>query len=243
MHRHPILGGPEPPKPRATPSAVIQALAGLAQVAVAVVALMQPNRPGAWWIFGLVGVALLAAAFGGPLLASLGAWWRRRHDERTARRAMPELRSLVRAFQKLVEPNSTATLQAGLQEAFRNHANVLPLLHVPSVHLFAEMLSNLAVRLDEEPADAEHLLRALAELYTIVSAHSEQCIRPVFRDMPKDARDLLTQAARATLNSCRERYLEFHSAFARFTEDLSASLRASKLHAPHYVFRPDALTA
>jgi hypothetical protein len=44
------------------------------------------------------------------------------------------------------------------------------------------------------------------------------------------------------LNSCRERYLAFHVGFATFTEDLGASLRASRLHAPYYVFRPDALT-
>lgn len=241
MHRHPILGG-APPKPPAPQFSVIQALAGLAQVVVAVVAYLQLNTPRAWWILAL-GAALLALTFGGPLVRWVGDWWRRKQDDRTARRAMPELRSLIRAFQKLVEPNDNVTLQAGLQEAFKNYANVLELLHVPSVHLFSEMLHNLTVRLDEEPTDAGQVLRALAELHTVVSAHSAQCIQPVFRSMPKDARDLLTPTARATLNSCRERYLAFHVGFAKFTEDLGAALRGSKLHASYYVFRPDALTA
>ncbi len=241
MLRHPILGGTtEPPKSRVTLSAAIQALAGLSQVVLGLVAYQQLNTPRALWIVAL-GAALIALVSAGPVIRQLGAWWRRRQDDRTARRIMPELQSLVRAFGKLVSSDRNDTLQAGLQDAFRNHANVLELLRVPSVQLFGEMVHNLVVRLDEEPADAAHVIRALDEFHTLIGAHSRQCMEPVFRSMPKDARNLLTPEARGVVNSYRERYVAFHAAFAKFTEDLGASLRASRLHQTYFVFRPDAL--
>jgi len=242
MQRHPILGGNDPPKPRATQSTAIQALAGLAQVVVAVVAYLQLNTPRAWWILAL-GAALLTLTFGGPLVRWIGAFWRRRHDARAARRALPELRSLVRSFGNLVDTNASDILQAGLQKAFRNNHGMIGRVHVPSAHLFNEMLHNLTVRLDADPTDVAHLLRALAEFYTVVSSHSTQCIQPVFHSMPKEARELLTPDARSVLNSYRERYVAFHAEFASFTEDLGATLRAARLPATYYVFRPNALTA
>jgi hypothetical protein len=247
MQRHPILGGTEPPKPRMRTGEVIQAAAGLANVVIAVVAYLQLNTPRAWWILAL-GVGLLALAFGGPLVRWLGGWWRRKQDDRTARRVLPELRSLTRSMAKLVDPGASNTLQAGLQEAFKIYdpaigttGQMLERLHVPSVHLFDEMLAHVGARLDVEPSDMGHVLRTLAEFYTVISAHSTQCIQPVFRSMPKDARDVLTPEARGVLNSYRERYVAFHAAFIKFTEDLGASLRASRLHSQYYVFRPDAL--
>lgn len=240
MHRYPLLGGePKPPAPRST---AVDVLTGLAQVVIAVIAYLQLQTPRAWWILAL-GAVWLGVAFRHPLWVWVIESRHRKGDERTARRAMPQLRSLTRAFAKLVSPPANDTLQAVLQEAFRNHHGILDALHVPSGHLFDEMTSNLSARIDGEPADAAHLLRALAELHTIVRAHSTQCIEPVFRHMPKEAQDALTPGARAALNSVRERYLEFLGGFTRFTEDLGASLQASKLHVSYYVFRPDALTA
>ncbi len=240
MQRHPILSGTQPLKPQGPQFNVIQALAGLAQVIVAVVAYAQLNTPRAWWILAL-GAALLALTFGGPIVRRVRDRRLRRLDDHLARRVLPELRSLVNTFGKLVSPQNNDTLQTGLQEAFKNYHGMLERLHVPSVHVFDEMLHNVRVRLDEEPADAAHMLRALTEFYTVISAHSAQCMQPVFRSMPKDARDLLTPDGRGPLNSYRERYVAFQAAFAKFTEDLGESLRASRLHATYYVFRPDAL--
>lgn len=239
MQRFPILGA-QPPKQQGPQFSVVQALAGLAQVIIAIAAYLQLNTPRAWWILGLGG-ALLGVTFGRPVVRWVRQRWRRRHDDRVARRGVLELRSLVRTFGKLVSPSTSDTLQAQLQEAFKNHHEMLQRLCVPSVHVFDEMLHNVNVRLDEEPTDTDHMLRALAELYTVVSAHSAACIQPVFRSMPKDARDLLSPEERGTLNSYRERYVAFHAAFTKFIEDLDPSLRAARLHQTYYVFRPDAL--
>lgn len=240
MIRHPILPGAEPPKPHDSHSTVFQGVAALAQVIIAVVAYVQLKTSRAWWILAL-GAALLVFTFGGRLGRIVRDRWRQRHDDRLARRVEGEFRSVARTFGKLVSPNDSTTLQAGLGEAFRNYHGVLERLHVPSEHLFDEMLHNLVVRLDEEPSDAAHLLRALAEFYTVVSAHSTQVIQPVFRTMPKDLREMLSPDARGGLNSFRERYIEFLAAFTKFTEDLEASLQGSRLHSTYYVFRPNAL--
>ncbi len=244
MQRHPILplGGPEPSKPRMTTAEALQALAALAQVIIALVAYAQLNTPRAGWILALGG-ALLVLTFGGTLARRLRARWHRRLDDRVARRTVPELRSLVRTLEKLVDPNANDTLQAGLRAALQNYANAFDLLRMPSGHMFDEMLRNLSARVDEEPADAPHVLRALAELYTTVSGHSEQWIQPVFRSMPKSVNELLTPTARGVVNSYRERYLAFLTAFTRFVEDLGGSLRGTRLHSTYFVFRPDALTA
>ena len=84
------------------------------------------------------------------------------------------------------------------------------------------------------------MLRALDEFYTIIGAHSEAWMAPVFRSMPTGVREMLKPDARAAVNSYRERYV-FHTDFGKFIDDLTASMHHGHLPRQFYVYRPDAL--
>jgi len=239
VHRYPILGGREPEKPRETNT--IEVIAALAQLPVAILAVAQAKT--------LVALAILA---GGVLLFLFAVRHRirrfyrgrrdRKHDAQAARTALPHLRALARAFDKLVDPNDEKTLYALLRRAFENYANVFEQLHLPTAHLFSEMLRNVQSRLDDTPADKNQVFRVLDEFYTVIGAHSSQWMEPVFRSMPNGVREMLKPDTRAAVNSYRERYVAFHADFGKFVEDLTASTHDGHLPRQFYVYRPDALS-
>jgi hypothetical protein len=155
---------------------------------------------------------------------------------------LPQLKGLVRMFSNLVDPNADNTLYALLRKAFENVAGVMDRLHVPSPHVFSEMVGNVQQRLADEPDSMTQVFRALDEFYTVVSAHSNEWIAPLFRSMPNDVREMLKPDSRTAINSYRERYVGFHGEFLKFIDDLTASMHDGHLYRAFYVFRPDALT-
>jgi len=238
MQHHPILGGKEPEKPRETNA--IEVVAVLAQVPVAIVALTQAKTVVALAIL-TIGVVMLLIAF----RKAIGRLYRgrryRKHDDRAARAALPQLRGLVRTFGKLVDPNADNTLYALMRKALESLAGLMDRLQIPTAHVFSEMVGNVQKRLDDDPADMIQVFRALDEFYTVVSAHSSEWITPVFRSMPNDVRQVIKPDARAAINSYRERYVGFHAEFMKFVDDLTASMHDGHLHSTFYLFRPDSL--
>jgi hypothetical protein len=239
MQPHPILGGKPPEKPRETNT--VEVLAAVGNMVAGVVALTQTNIVIALVILGVGFLSFLFA-----LRHRIGRFFRERRnrklDDRMARAALPQLRVLARSFDKLVDPNDEKTLYALLRRAFENYANVFEQLHMPTAHLFSEMLRNVRNRLDDEPANKGQILLVLDEFYTVIGAHSNQWMEPVFRSMPTGVRDMLKPDTRAAVNSYRERYVAFHADFGKFVEDLTASLHDGHLPRQFYVYRPDALS-
>lgn len=238
MQQHPILGGQPPEKPRETNT--VEVLAAVGNMVAGVVALTQTNIVVALVILGVGFLSFLFA-----LRHRIGRFFRegrnRKLDDRIARAALPQLRALARSFEKLVDPNDEKTLYALLRRAFENYANVFEQLHMPTGHLFSEMLRNVHNRLDDGPADKRQILRVLDEVYTIIGAHSNQWIEPVFRSMPTGVREMLKPDTRSAVNSYRERYVAFHAEFGKFLEELTASMHERHLPRLFYVYRPDAL--
>lgn len=239
MKQHPILGGKPPEKPRETNT--VEVLAAVGNMVAGVVALTQTNIVVALVILGVGFVSFMFA-----LRHRISRFFRdrrnRKHDDRTTRAALPQLRALARSFDKLVDPNDEKTLYALLRRAFENYANVFEQLRMPTAHLFTEMLRNVKNRLDDEPADKGQILLVLDEFYTVIGAHSSQWMEPVFRSMPTGVREMLKPDTRAAVNSYRERYVAFHADFGKFVEDLSASMHDGHLPRQFYVYRPDALS-
>jgi len=97
-------------------------------------------------------------------------------------------------------------------------------------------------RLADDPAGRSQFFLVLDEFYTVIGAHSNQWIEPVFRSMPTGVREMLKPETRAALNSYRERYVGFHADFGKFVEDLTASMHDGHLSRQFYVYRPDALS-
>ena len=239
MHQHPILGGHQPERPRETNT--IEVLGVLVQAVAAVVAATQSNTIVALMIVGAA-LLLLPIVFQKRISRFFRERRNRKHDDRMARVALPQLRALARSFDKLVDPNDEKTLYALLRRAFENYANVFEQLHLPTAHLFSEMLRNVKNRLDEEPADKREIFLALDEFYTVIGAHSNQWIEPVFRSMPAGVREMLKPDTRAAVNSYRERYVAFHADFGKFVENLTASMHDGHLPRQFYIYRPDALS-
>jgi len=155
---------------------------------------------------------------------------------------LPQLGALARSFDRLVDLNDEKTLYALLRRAFENYANVFEQLHLPTSHLFSEMLRNAMNSLADDPAGRSQFFLVLDEFYTVIGAHSNQWIEPVFRSMPTGVREMLKPETRAALNSYRERYVGFHADFGKFVEDLTASMHDGHLSRQFYVYRPDALS-
>ena len=102
-------------------------------------------------------------------------------------------------------------------------------------------LGNVQRRLDDEPADQAQFFRVLDEFCTIISAHSNDWMAPVFRSMPTGVREMLKPEARAAVNSYRERYVAFLMEFEKFVDGLTVAMHDGHLRRQFYVYRPDAL--
>jgi hypothetical protein len=238
MQGHPILGRKEPETPRETNA--FEVAAALAQLPLAIIALTQAKTVTA---LGILAVGVLLFLF--AVRKTIGRRYRarrdRKHDNRASLAALPQLRALSRAFEKLVDINDDKNLYALLRRALENYANAFDQLHVPSPNVYSEMMRNVKNRLDDQPAGKTEVFRVLDEFYTVLGAHSDDWMVPVFRSMPPSIKEMLKPDARAAVNSYRERYIAFHTDFGKFVEDLTASMYGGHLPRQFYVYRPDAL--
>ncbi len=235
-----LFGVPSQPEPPHR-STAWEALTSLATVALALAALVQGQQARFWGLLALAALAIVVR-FSSPVLAAVRKWLATRHDERVARSALSGLQDLVARFGELVNQSRNDTLQQALQTVFQAQPATITRLHIPSVHWFGSIASELLARMQIDPPDLTHFVRAHAEFWTLVSAYSDQCLQPVYQSMLQDFRQALTPAGRSALEAFRERYVNFSDAFMKFSKDTAAQLKVQRFH-PVHLYRPEPITA
>jgi hypothetical protein len=232
----PYFPGVEPPQPDPSQrSAIWDVVTVLVTIGLAVLA----NVKGAsYWAFFALAALVVAVRIAGPTFHAVRHWWQRRQDERVARRSFANLQKFADLFARLINTSNTDTLQAALQKALERQQQAL---HIPTNHWFESWSMHLGKRLTEDRQDLPHLLRALDEFYSLVSAYSTECVQPVFQSMSADVGQLLTAGGRAALESFRERYVAFLDRYIEYTRDLAASMKEPRFQ-PVSVFRPEQIS-
>ena len=239
-----VVGAPqeEPPrKPTVFDVLTKLVIPGLSLVAVIITALQQ-QRVFSWVLLGVF-LLSLAVGFYPWVRARLNRSVGERRDERVARKAFAEFRKFVRRFAEFAAaPHSrTDTLHAiALEELCAgNYANLKKLCVVPA-EVFQPFSLQLRSRVEQQEGNLPNLVDGLEELSLLVRSYTQYCVESIFGQFPPDLRPLLTDKAKSSLESFRERYVVFLDDYSKYLETLEESFSRARVES-HYFPRPKPL--
>ena len=152
---------------------------------------------------------------------------RRRHDDAIARRAVPELERLVGRFRRIVDEDHNDTLHAILQGGLHSNVAAFQRLKVPSGHWFRSFTDELLDRLRDKPTGLNYLLRAAGEFHTLVHAYGNQCLSPIFEQLPPEARQLLVTTCGRPLEAFRQRYMSFRTDYEQYVTTVLSEMHST----------------
>lgn len=229
-----------PPKPTTFDVLTKLVVPVLAFVAV-VVAQIQQQRL-FYWV--LLGVLLLSLAMGfypsvKPLARERIEDWQ---DGRAAKRAFPEFKRFLRRFGEFVDsphPRND-TLHAILIETFSRNPAEFEKLRVTAAGIFYDFSNQLTARIARHPANLPNLRDGMEGLGLLVAWYSRNCVEPIFERLPEELRPLLTDTAKRSLESFRERFVRFHDDYDEYVTRLNESLSKPRI-GPCYFPRPKPL--
>jgi hypothetical protein len=240
-----LIGGapqPEPPRKPTTFEVLSMLIVPALSLVAAIVALQRDQRVVAW---ALLGVLFLSFAVGFyPFVRTRSQQYlSERRDERVARKAFAEFRKCVRRFTEFAAaPHSrTDTLHAiALEELCAgNYANLKKLCVVPA-EVFQPFSLQLRSRVDQQEGNLPNLVDGVEELSLLVRSYTQYCVESIFGQFPENLRPLLTDKAKSSLESFRERYVVFLDDYSKYLETLEESFSKPRI-GPHYFPRPKPL--
>lgn len=214
-----LLGHP----PRPHKPSPLDYLKALGPIGLGVLAAFQANGAYRWALLGFAFLALLVA-FAAPAWQGYQRWKRRRRDDAVARRAVPELRRLVRRFIDLVDPDHNDTLTAIVQNGLQGDLPFLRRLGLPASHWHKSVLHELLDRLRDEPTGLAYLMRAVSEFYTTANAYSTQYVVAFFESLEIEDRQRLMAACGPSMESFRERYIAFRDDYEKYVRTVLSEL-------------------
>jgi hypothetical protein len=214
-------------EPKRTPFEVSTQLVVPSLLVVAtIVSLMKDQRRLAWSLVGVLVLSLLIGLY--PLAASWAkAQARRRRDERTARRAFPELRKFVEQFGEFVSLQRSDTLHYIAQsDICGGNPDRLNRLGMPNANLFYLPWHNMNDRVANLPPNLTNFKATTLELGTFISLYNNYCMRPVFELLPQELRSQLTDRSKSSLEACRESFLTFLSDYSKYLKHFDEAFAA-----------------
>jgi hypothetical protein len=215
-----------PPVPPSPKSQALEYVKALGPIAVAVVAAFQQHGAPFWALFGFAVLGFGVALYE-PLRRAVLRRRRRRHDDAGARRAVPELERLVRRFREIVDGDRNDTLHTIIMSGLQNNQAALVRLMIPSGHWFRSFVDELLIRLRDKPTGLNYLLRAAGEFHTIVHAYGNQCLSPIFEQLPVEDRQLLVSACGRPLEAFRQRYMNFRTDYEKYVNAVLSDLHST----------------
>jgi hypothetical protein len=223
-----MIGVRQPKSPTPPTASALDYIKALGPIALGVLAALQQRGPQFWALF-----ALAVVAFGVAFASPVRNLWRKRlhrtRDRRTARAATPELRRLVRRFAEFVDESRTDTVRAVIYDGLRNNYTAFERLQIRPAHWFSALVRELQVRDAQDSLDLERLARAVGEFHTLIVAYCDQCVQPIFEQLPREDRQLLVGACGPALESFRERYVAFRDDYEQYVQRLAHGLHAPPL--------------
>ena len=236
-----LTGAPQeqpPPKPT-----TFDMLSRLVIPALAVLlAAVQQQRVFLWALLAVLVVSLALSIC--PWLASrLRDYIADRRDQKLARRAFREFRRFVRRFDEFAAaPHSrTDTLHAiVLAEMCGGNSSNLEKFRLAPGELFQAFSVQLRGRVEQQEGNLANLHDGVGELNLLIRSYSDYCVQPIFERFPQDLRPLLTDRAKSSLESFRERFLAFLNEYDKYLEGLDESFSKPCI-GPHYLPRPKPL--
>lgn len=190
-------------------------------VTLAIIGSLQTQRDRFWAGLGLAAVVFLAGLWK-PASSAIKGRSHHRHDERIARRTMPQLGRLVRRFGEFVSSGQIDSLESIVQQHISaRDATALTRLRLPPERLVENAYYYLNLRLGAAAPTLATFQQAVAEFNTLLTDYLLHYVRPVFQDMPAEMRAALSPKARSELEGFRQR-------LARLCDDCEAFLRETE---------------
>ncbi len=245
----PIAGGPVPnltggpDQPPARKPTAFDVLAKLVIPLLAVVVAAVGRQPVFFWVLAGVLAVSVAVSVCPWLFYRLRDWAGDRRDQRLARQAFPQLRKFARRFCEFAaSPHSrNDTLHAiVLQELCGGNSTDLEKFHMVPVQVLTPLADLLHSRLEPQHGSLTDLRDAVDEMNVLIRSYTDYCVDPIFSNFPQDARPRLSDRVKSSLESFRERFVEFLNDYDKFLEGLAESFNRPRIN-PYYLRRPKPL--
>lgn len=163
------------------------------------------------------------------------------HDRRFARRTFPKFRRFVHRLGELLDTTRSDTLEYVARERLcRSNAAHFESLRMVPLDLFNGFWHDLDSRIDKQKLSLGNFVQSASELRNLVNSYNRYCVSPVFERLPQELSELLTDEARSSLGSLRERFVRFLEDYDEYAKELEESLRTVHLRA-FYISRPKPL--
>jgi len=215
-----------PPIPPSPKSQALEYVKALGPIAVAVIAAFQQHGAPFWALFGFA-VLTFGVALYGPARQGFLRRKRRLRDDAVARRAVPEFERLVQRFREIVDGDRNDTLYAILVDGLQSNQAALVRVRIPTGHWFRSLIDELLSRLRDKPTGLNYLLRAAGEFHTIAHAYGNQCLSPIFDQLPSEDRQLLVTACGRSLEAFRQRYMSFRTDYEKYVTTVLSELHST----------------
>jgi len=163
-------------------------------------------------------------------------------DGRAAKRAFPELKRFLRRFGEFADlaHARTDTLHAILLETCNRNYTEFEKFRVAPAELFHDLSKQLTARVERRPANLANLREGVEELGLLVRSYGRYCVEPIFERLPQELRPLLTDRAKSSLESFRERFVRFLDDYDEYVTRLDESFSRPRIE-PHCFPRPKPL--
>jgi hypothetical protein len=192
-----------------TARVVLPALTLIAYVVVN----LQGKSPRLYWLLIAFGICFSILSYYSPLQSELLKWKSARDDRQTARKAFPELLSLIDRFEQFVNRQTSDTLHYMVaSDIYQGRADLRADCQLPNVDLWYVTCQYFSERMNRVPRTMAELKPALMEFHFLIGSYNNFCVSPIFETFPANLRAQIQPAIVAKLNL-------FHLKFTRFLED------------------------
>ena len=240
---NPLGGPPEDQQPRkpTTFDVLTKLVVPLVALVAVIIAQLQQQRLFFWVVLGVL-LLFLALGFYPSLKALVRERMQNWQDGRTAKRAFPEFKRFLRRFSEFADlPYSrTDTLHAILLETCNRNSTEFEKFRVTAAELFHDFSKQLTARIERQPTNPANLRDGMEELGLLVRSYGRYCVEPIFERLPQELRPLLTDRAKSSLESFRERFVRFLDDYDQYVTRLDESFSRPRIE-PHYFPRPKPL--
>lgn len=224
-------------KDKGPPTWITKLVLPILSLLATITSLLRDQPVLAWCLFTLT-VVLFASGFYGPVVAGARGLCGRKHDNRLARQAWPDLSALVERFVAFVNPSNADTLHAAAtsvhDQAGQDVARVIQAHGIVPISVFYGFWDHVRQHCQQDKRDLGSLQRTIAAFNWLIGTYNYHVVQTVLYRARQELRPLLGPDARSALELSRERFLGFLDDYTAFLENLNGKLESGLVEIPSF---------